>query len=362
MTEARKTREIRRIRAGYYHRNNYSWQYVLQPGEDSALLCREVGGKLRQVAPFVPRNNWTDFICYKEGPAGGDCDASAAAMLTFQMAFPYLCTCELEPLPGKYQEYKLSASTFSCRGDTMTSGWTPLKRYLAFLHDDLKARQDPRFASLDHWVKIYAPGVPMTNRALDSHRSFRRYCYYHAAQLAGPVGQVLSEDCKLFLEYVWSQGNMLPVPDGFNTSRFSSRWGDTSDRLLVYLYYFIISGGNNVYLELLFSHTYNPQTRKKVIEATKNWISHICGETLDGNAWNTFVEIHCLQPFCRLENGVYLPICLFNGQPLQYPKPVPRQLKFLPDNLDECECLFRTSNRMISERSRLVQQRISFVE
>lgn len=359
MTDARKARETQRIRSGYYHDHNYTWQYVLQPGEDPSLLCREIAGKLRQISPFVPQNNnWTDFILFKQGPTGGDCDASAAAILTFQMAYPYLSTGRLEPLPGKYQEYKITLDDLCCCGETMTSGWTPLKRYLAYLHDALRDKKDPRFAPMDRWIKVKKPGLPMTNPRRDNQRSFRSYCYFYADEMAVPVGQILSKDCLLFLKNVWSPGNMLPVPEGFNTARFSSSYGDTADRLLTYLYYFMVSG-DDIYLELLLSNEKKTETRCAIMEATKAWLHHVCGEPLDKRAWNTFVEIHCLQPLCRLQNGVYLPICLFNGKPLRYPKPVPRQLKFLPDSLEESEYLFRTCNRVIPERTRLIQQRIS---
>lgn len=357
MTNTRKIRETQRIRAGYYDRHDYTFQYMLQPGETPALLQWEGNGISKHITPFTPQNNWTDFIRFKEGPAGGDCDTSAASALTFQMAYPYLRGGKLEPLCGTYQEYGIRTDNLFCCGDTMTSGWMPLKRYLAYLHDALGKNGNPRFPSLDQWVKVYAPGVPMTNARRDSQRSFRSYCYFHADQMAAPVGQALSPDCLLFLNNVWNQGNILPVPRGFNAARFNYSYGDTADRLLTYLYYFMITY-ETVYLDLLFCHERNPQTRRAVIKSTKAWLSHICGKTPGPAAWNTFVELHCLQPFCQLHNGVYLPICLFNGQPLRYPQPVPKQLKFLPDTLEECECLFRTCNRAIPERSRLIQQRI----
>ena len=71
MNMERQLREEERIRAGYYQQHNYTWQYVLQPEEYQDLLSREVNGKHLQIYPFHPKNNWTDFIRFKEGPAGG---------------------------------------------------------------------------------------------------------------------------------------------------------------------------------------------------------------------------------------------------------------------------------------------------
>lgn len=97
------------------------------------------------------------------------------------------------------------------------------------------------------------------------------------------------------------------------------------------------------------------------MEKTKEWISQVCGEKMNKEAWNTFVEIHFLQPFCNLDkNGIYIPVCMFNNQPLQYAyfPYYEKQLRFLPGTLEECECFFRTCNTAILERSRLIQEKI----
>ncbi len=144
--------------------------------------------------------------------------------------------------------------------------------------------------------------------------------------------------------------------------------------MLTYLYYFIISGGNesgydDKYLELFFcvdekkhkKDIAEVENAMKAVEKTKNWISQVCGEKRGKEPWNTFVEIHFLQPFCKLdENGIYIPVCMFNNQPLKYAQPpyYGKQLRFLPGTLEECECFFRTLNTAILERSRLIQQKI----
>ena len=103
------------------------------------------------------------------------------------------------------------------------------------------------------------------------------------------------------------------------------------------------------------------------MKKTKDWIRQVCGEKTGEGAWNTFVEIHFLQPFCKLdENGIYIPVCMFNNQPLRYTYPpyyekqlhYKKQLRFLPGTLEECECFFRTCNTAILERSRLIQEKI----
>lgn len=380
MNMERQLREEERIRAGYYQQHNYTWQYVLQPEEYQDLLSREVNGKHLQIYPFHPKNNWTDFIRFKEGPAGGDCDSSAATMLTFKMVYTYLNDGEITPQSKKYNEYQIKKAgakycgdTMTYCGDTMTSGWTPLKRYLAYQHQALqdKTLQDKNhelFDDFDTWVKVKDDGVPITNFENDCKRGFREYCYYFAEQMAAPVGQVLSSDCKLFLENVWNQGNMIPVPEFFNKARAREDYGDTIDRMLTYLYYFIISDGNDKYLKLLFcveekckTDIEEAEKATKAVEKTKEWISQVCGEKMNKEAWNTFVEIHFLQPFCNLDkNGIYIPVCMFNNQPLQYAyfPYYEKQLRFLPGTLEECECFFRTCNTAILERSRLIQEKI----
>lgn len=377
MNMERQLREEERIRAGYYQQHNYTWQYVLQPEEYQDLLSREVNGKHLQIHPFHPKNNWTDFIRFKVGNAGGDCDSSAATMLTFKMVYTYLNDGKIIPQDGKYNEkyneYKIEKAGAIYCGDTMTSGWAILKRYLAYQHKALQDKNPELFDDFDKWVKVKYDGVPITNFENDCKRGFKEYCYYFAGQMAAPVGRVLSSDCKLFLENVWNQGNMIPVPEFFNKARASDEYGDTIDRMLTYLYYFVMStgddkylksGGNDIYLKLLFCVEKKCKTDIEEAEKTKEWISQVCGEKTGKGAWNTFVEIHFLQPFCNLDkNGIYIPVCMFNNQPLRYTYPpyYKKQLRFLPGTLEECECFFRTCNTAILERSRLIQEKIKEV-
>lgn len=377
MNMERQLREEERIRAGYYQQHNYTWQYVLQPEEYQDLLSREVNGKHLQIHPFHPKNNWTDFIRFKVGNAGGDCDSSAATMLTFKMVYTYLNDGKIIPQDGKYNEkyneYKIEKAGAIYCGDTMTSGWAILKRYLAYQHKALQDKNPELFDDFDKWVKVKYDGVPITNFENDCKRGFKEYCYYFAEQMAAPVGRVLSSACKLFLENVWNQGNMIPVPEFFNKARASDEYGDTIDRMLTYLYYFVMStgddkylksGGNDIYLKLLFCVEKKCKTDIEEAEKTKEWISQVCGEKTGKGAWNTFVEIHFLQPFCNLDkNGIYIPVCMFNNQPLRYTYPpyYKKQLRFLPGTLEECECFFRTCNTAILERSRLIQEKIKEV-
>ena len=363
MNKKRQLREAERIRAGYYQQHNYTWQYVLQPEEDTSLLSHEVSGK---IYPFQPKNDWTDFIRFKYGPAGKDCDSSAAAMLTFELVYDYLQDGEIVPRSDKFGEYQIKKGGAIYCGDTMTSGWGLLKRYFVCLHKALQDRNHELFADFDEWVKV-EDKKPVTSLEKDSNRCFKEYCYYFAEQMTSPVGRVLSADCKLFLENVWNQGNMIPVPEFFNVYRASYKYGDTVDRMLTYLYYFIISGDDK-YLKFLFcAEGENKKDAKinveKAEKAAKGWIDKVCDEKNGKEAWNTFVEIHFLQPFCELdENGIYIPVCMFNGKPLcdQFKKPYDKkQPEFLPGNLEECECLFRPCNTAIRERSRLIQQKIN---
>ena len=376
MNKKRHDREMERIRAGYYQQHNYTWQYVLQPEEDPSLLSHEVRGT---IYPFQPKNDWTDFICFKEGPAGKDCDSSAAAMLTFALVYDYLQNGEIVPQSNQFGEYQIEKGGVIYCGDTMTSGWGPLKRYFVYLHQALQDRDRKLFDDFNEWIhvkKVAKIDVPVTNLQKNSQLGFKAYCYYFAEQMAAQIGRALSEDCKLFLENVWNQGNIILVPEFFNQSRASDQYGDTVDRMLTYLYYFIISGDDK-YLNLLFCvEEKNKKAAggnatdvtvagyaQKAVKTTKAWISAVCGEKGGAEAWNTFVELHLLQPFCKLdENGTYTPVCMFNGEPLydQLRKPYDKkQLGFLPDTLKECECFFRTCNTAIRERSRLIQQKIN---
>lgn len=377
MNKKRREREMERIRAAYYQHHNYTWQYVLQPGEDPSLLSHEV---YETICPFQPRNDWTDFIRFKEGPAGKDCDSSVASVLTFVLVYDYLQNGEIVPLSNQLGEYHIDIkeSNKVYLGDTLTSALIPFKLYLGFLRQEAKESDELRQWLSCCWTKrsqSYKVCIPK-EKDCDRYKRFVDYLTEQIDALAAPIGRVLSENCKLFLENVWNQGNIIPVPEFFNQSRASDQYGDTVDRMLTYLYYFIISDDDK-YLNLLFcveekkkkaaggnkKDVTIAENAQKAVKATKDWIRAVCGEKRGAEAWNAFVENHFLQPFCKLDdNGTYIPICMFNGQPLNayFKKPYDqKQLKFLPDNLRECECFFRTCNTAIMERSRLIQQKIN---
>lgn len=354
-----EAREIARIQAGYYREHNYTWQYVLEPQEDQDILLQMVNGRKKEISPFCPKDDWTDFVRYKFGNAGADCDSGVAAMLTFKRIYTYLKDGEITPKSKKDTEYSidLREPTRKYGGDTLTSALTILKTYLYFLRQ--QANEEDEFCQ---WVsctkKRHYVCIP-ADKDSAVYKNFNSYLYDRIDELAEPIGRMLSEDCKQFLTNVWNQGNMMPVPEYFNRARANFWHGDTVDRLLTYLYYFFLSNGDEKYLVLLLR---NKRKNEDAVAKAKAWIAEVCGERKGKEGWNTFVEIHFLQPFCwKDENDVYVPLCMYNGKPLQKALRSPynkKQLNFLPASLQECESAFRTLNTAIQERSKLIQEAI----
>ncbi len=86
----------------------------------------------------------------------------------------------------------------------MQSG-NALKQYFVYQHQELQGENDELFDDFDKWIKVKEVKkveVPVTNLENDRNRNFRDYCEYFVAQMAAPVGRVLSSNCKLFLENV----------------------------------------------------------------------------------------------------------------------------------------------------------------
>lgn len=352
-------REKARIQAGYYREHNYTWQYVLEPQEDQDILLQMVNGNKKDISLFCPKGDWTDFVRYKFGKAGADCDSGAAAMLTFKRIYTYLKDGEITPRPETNAEYSINlrAPARKYGGDTLTSALRIFKLYLYFLRQ--QANEEDEFC---RWVsctkKRHYVCIP-ADKDSSAYKNFNSYLYDRIDELAEPIGRMLSEDCKQFLSNVWNQGNMMPVPEFFNRARASFWYGDTVDRLLTYLYYYFLSNGDEKYLVLLLC---NKRDNEDAVAKAKAWITEVCGEKKGKEAWNSFVEIPFLQPFCQLdEDDVYVPLCMYNGKPLQKGLKNPydkKQLKFLPGSLQECESAFRTLNTAIQERSKLIQEAI----
>ena len=169
---------------------------------------------------------------------------------------------------------------------------------------------------------------------------------------------------------------MIPVPEFVNQARANEEYGDTVDRLLTYLSRFMLSG-DDAYLNLLFcvaekkkkaesgreADILRAEQATEAVKMTKKWITEICGEQHGEKVWNRFVEVCFLQPFCKLdEKGIYVPLCMFSGKPLHdglRNTCEKKQLFFLPSNLEECECFFKTCNIAIQERAGLIQKAIN---
>ena len=201
--------------------------------------------------------------------------------------------------------------------DTLTSAWSPLKKFLG----------------------LSCGKKTGTYQLLSGEGDFAKTCRARLEK-AGAMD---------FLEVSHTIGNFMPVPRGFNCARtgytgapdYLAAYDQTDLCLMAIKEYYDIHTSHDPNRDQTISDT-DPLRKlfclksrdegKREISYAKAWLDHF-------GCWRTFVEKNMLLPMVD-EN--YLPIPFFPGHSLERP---------YPDNDEDWKTFFSTAARLIRERS-----------
>lgn len=232
-----------------------------------------------------------------------DCDSLEIVIKDYKRLYPWLKSFEVreQSYENKYELYNDENIIF--RGDTMTSVQTSLKRYL--------------------YMKLGINELP-------NNINFEEFIFNNIQYLD------ISENCASFVSYMYSHGNFIPVPQGFNVGRSNvGRW-DYWDLTLDCLYQWYLDNSNEIKndndcgLEKLFRHA--PEKDKIwAIDNCKRWL-----KMFDG--WEDFINQNYLK--CWVDSNLK-PLTLFENHSFEHP---------VPETLDELEELFKNASYIAFDR------------
>lgn len=217
--------------------------------------------------------------------------------------------------------WNFDINNFRYIGETMTSFWTPFKKYLIF------NEQLPKKGG----IKTFGPIILKNKDIIESS---------------------LSRNAQKYLNLSYTLGNFIPVPEHFNVERSGlfARW-DSWDLTMLAIYNWYkdnnliiktnlttVNKTNDSALEMLFEKKCKNDKLIRSIGNCKEWL-------LIFGSWNNFVEQNYLQDFVHSENQTFgEPIMFFDGHSF-YKKP-------LPTTTSEFEDFFSNSSKAIELRGK----------
>ena len=182
----------------------------------------------------------------------------------------------------KYYKYEIKlehkGESIIYRGDTMNSWATTLEEFFK-----------------QYWDEYFDKDFPGKGDLL--------WEYLSKAELKKPLPLYITE----FLESVYTIGNFIPVPNGFNVARFRST-KDYWDLTLMLIYKWYHSSAKEDECHLKDFYLQRLVCKQENISQCKKWLN------LFGN-WNAFVKRNYMQPFVKkVGKGEYgEPLRLWDG-------------------------------------------------
>lgn len=238
-----------------------------------------------------------------------ECDCSKDITNLYKTTYHWLnnFVCE-NTVTEKYQLRHFDTNTLF-KGDTMTSVFTPLKKYI-------KLKYDIRCTSskTEDWEVYWLKNIDTID---------------------------ISEYAADFIYWGYSFANFLPVPECFNKGRSNCGKWDSWDLTLAQIYQWYLDNPQ------MNSQTDNSALKKLFKHAAKseNPVPY-CTEWLKSFAsWGNFIEQNYMQAFV-LPDG--RPKKFFPNHTLEYG---------LPKTLEECEEFFKNAVFCVKERGKIIQNR-----
>lgn len=264
---------------------------------------------------FVELKNIDDplkrMILYSSSPNFDmDCDVSLLSVGVYHLAYGFLKDGVIEVQRGSKNKYQISLESDIYRGDTMTSHWTKLIEYLAFICRKNQG-EIPGLCSLNkdgniRFDNFFKNIVKNDKNEIDYKRS-RANCILEKSKFDSFQNAIIEEPygkkVLYFLELNHTIGNFIPVPLGFNTGRSGeyAKW-DFWDLTMKAIYDWYT--GNNSKLKGFLNS-----------DNCKKWLRKF-GEGKKG--WRKFVKQNNLQAYVYCNNK---PKPFWSGHSFDKPYP-----------------------------------------
>lgn len=323
---------------------------------------------LEQFGHVDCENNLKRFALYRTGAKWEniDNDVSLAAVVMYCMIYDWL---ELKNIRRQmlfyssspcnaWKKFEIKCENGHCyRGDTMTSAWTPFRKYLELLLDGTDDSLHEYKSIMMQLFKKDEGGTLYTtminNEEYDNFRvaACLQLLLSTNRNFLETVDKVISEEAKKFLDNYMKSGNFIAVPECFNASRSNGGQWDTVDRMLWKIYQYFCNGNDSKYLYEMFT-----KNKCVAVENCLKWFedSGINKEDININRWKKFVKENLLEPFVDLDTPDWKPISLKTGAPISEDD---EDYRPMPEDLGKCEKFFETVNKGIEERNKLIWEK-----
>ncbi|MCU7205484.1 DUF6994 family protein [Turicibacter sp. TA25] len=302
---------------------------------------------LAQFPPVASTSPVRRFALYKldedEAFKGVDCDVSLAAIVTYALMHEWLIYPTIQKQKGYARKYEIkNGSGTIYRGDTMTSAWPFIKKYL----DCLYKRED----TSNEFKDFFTPSK-RGYLAADDSRGLEKYLYdqiiSNEAFLA-IIEDTISNEARAFLDNYHKPGNMIICPTNFNKERIGNLQAsfDTVDRMLWAIYNYFQTNKDQ-YLEKLFK-----KVTGDALDTSKDNFKHWMDEAKI-KTWSKFVEINLLDDF--VEKDTQIPISMKTDKPIEDSE----DYDPMPETPDEFEAFFSNLNRRVKARTKRIYTKIT---
>lgn len=300
---------------------------------------------LAQFPPVASTSPVRRFALYKldedEAFKGVDCDVSLAAIVTYALMHEWLIYPTIQKQKGYARKYEIkNGSGTIYRGDTMTSAWPFIKKYLDCLY---------KHENTSNEFKDFFTPSKRGYLAADDSRGLEKYLYdqiiSNEAFLA-IIEDTISKEARAFLDNYHKPGNMIICPPKFNRERagYQARY-DTVDRMLWAIYNYFQTKEKK-YLEKLFRKVEGNDLETSIKNFEK-WM-----DEANITKWSDFVGDNLLDDF--VEKGTQIPISMKTGKPIEDSE----DYDPMPKSLAEFEKFFSNLNQKIKARTKRIYTEI----
>jgi len=266
-----------------------------------------------------------------------DCDVSELAMNIYKNAWDYLRDSKIQQQVGqnsKYYKYEIILNNKIYRGDTMTSAWISLKKYIQVSHSNILNKDG---------------SVPEKKRK--GRSNIEQWKNFIISEF-NEGNLVLKDNVLNFLSISNSCGNIIPVPKYFNVGRSgeNAEW-DYWDLTMICIYSWYLHND----LRILFLNETDDKYLNKLFVKSKLLYESTreCKEWLNiFKTWGNFIEQNFLQDFVyKTDYGFGRPIMFWQNHTFITP---------IPTNEKEFEDFFNSVNEKIEKRGKRIKEKICF--
>lgn len=278
-----------------------------------------------------------------------DCDVSLAAILSYSILQDHFLSIEnIKFQTNSNRRYEIiDMEGKSYRGDTMTSAYTVIKRFIGHVWKDIDEKSTQRSENEEEFYGITSKVAKRTMNLYNyTELSMEEWYYSNAEVIHNILCEKEPKACE-FLQNYTRLGNYIEMPIYVNPSRSNFGKSDTIDTLLLKIYQYYKEKDNGDITK----------AKERIVELCYKDMNAVnnCFKWLDNfTDWIDFIDKHHLHKATG-ENKV--PISLKTGKEIE--DSMFDVYDPLPSSLSEFHVFFETVNEIIEDRTKKLVEELN---